>query len=45
MALKQATAEASVATSVKSSARDGAEKGGIVALDPKAATGNQLTMS
>ena len=41
MALKQATAEASVAASVKSSARDGAEKGGLVALE--AATGNQPT--
>ena len=52
MALKQPDAEASVANSVKDSARNGAEKGGIVALEPKAAMGNHsssnhltLTMS
>ena len=52
MALKQPDAGASVASCVKDSARDGAEKGGIVALEPKAAMGNHsssnhltLTMS
>ena len=52
MALKQPDAGASVAPCVKDSARDGAEKGGIVALEPKAAMGNHsssnhltLTMS
>ena len=40
MAQKQPDAEASVANSVKDSARDGAEKGGIVAMEPKAAMGN-----
>ena len=43
MALKQPDAEASVANSVKDSARNGAEKGGIVALEPKAAMGNHTS--
>ena len=44
MALKQPDAGASVASCVKDSARNGAEKGGIVALEPKEATG-RLTMA